>query len=131
VRTTSIKLAGAVLDQAIDADGGLLYEGNPRDGITNTNKEWWPQAEGMMGFLHVYRISGEICYLKAACQLWDFIESRLIDNVHGEWHYATDQSGAPDTASPKISFWRCPYHNGRSLLFAPDLLREAADSLET
>lgn len=127
------KIAEATLAEGIDADGGLYNEGGPH-GPTNTNKEWWPQAEAVVGFLDVYRRSGGARFLDAALRSWDFIESRLIDRQHGEWFRGVSRDGRVLEQELKVSFWKCPYHNGRAAMEAAARLRSvgaAADRRRT
>lgn len=118
----AIKIADVTLAEGIDADGGVYNEGSPA-GLTNTNKEWWPQAEAVVGFLNAYQISGEERFLRAALQAWDFIEQRLIDRQNGEWLRGVTREGGPLDGELKISFWKCPYHNGRTGLESVRRLR--------
>jgi len=96
----------------VDADGALYNQGSP-DGITDTNKEWWPQAEAVVGFIDVWQISGDARYLEAAKKTWEFIENHLIDQKHGEWFRGVDADGQVISTYEKVGFWKCPYHNGR------------------
>jgi mannobiose 2-epimerase len=115
VRATALKIARTVLHQGLDADGGLFYEG--RDGqITNRNKEWWPQAEAVIGFCNAWQLSGEEAFREAAVRCWQFIMDRVVDHENGEWFWCIRPDGTPDPAQPKISAWKGPYHNGRCCL---------------
>jgi cellobiose epimerase len=78
IRPLAVKIADATLAEGVDADGGVFNQGGP-GGLTDTNKEWWPQAEAVVGFLNAYQLSREERYLEAALRTWDFIEKRLID----------------------------------------------------
>lgn len=118
----AVKIAEITLAEGVDADGGLYNEGSPA-GLTNTNKEWWPQAEAIVGFLNAYQISGEKRFLDAALHAWDFIELRLIDREHGEWFRGVTREGQVLADELKVSFWKCPYHNGRTGLEAIRRLR--------
>ena len=109
----AVKIADVTLAEGIDTDGGVYNEGGPT-GLTNTNKEWWPQAEAVVGFLNAYQISGEERFLRAALHTWDFIELRLIDRQYGEWLRGVTREGRPLEGELKIGFWKCPYHNGRT-----------------
>lgn len=125
IESLAVKIADVTLAEGIDADGGVFNEGGP-DGVTNTDKEWWPQAEAVVGFLNAYEISRDERHFTAALRTWDFIEARLIDRVHGEWVRGVTRDGAVLENELKISFWKCPYHNGRTGLEAVPRLRQIA-----
>ncbi|MDZ7314859.1 MAG: AGE family epimerase/isomerase [candidate division KSB1 bacterium] len=114
-KETAVKMADAVLEKAVDKDGGIFYEGGP-EGIIDTDKHWWPQAEGAVGFLNAYSISRDERFLDAAVKTWEFIEQYIVDKVHGEWFWRVDRDGKPILEEPKVSEWKCPYHNSRACL---------------
>jgi mannobiose 2-epimerase len=81
----------------------------------------------VVGFLEAYRISGEDRYLQAAFRTWDFIELRLVDRLRGEWFRGVTRDGRVLDNELKVSFWKCPYHNGRTGLEAVRRLGEISD----
>lgn len=125
IHALAVKIADVTLAEGVDADGGVYNQGGPA-GLTDTNKEWWPQAEAVVGFLNAFQLSGEERFLTAACRAWDFIESRLIDRRNGEWFRGVTREGRLLDNELKVSFWKCPYHNGRTGLEAVRRLRELA-----
>jgi len=115
IRETAVRLARAVLSEALDADGGLAYEG--RDGrIINDNREWWPQAEAVVGFYNAFQLTGEPDFRDAAIRSWRYIRAHFVDRQYGEWFWRIRRDGRPDDAEPKVSEWKCPYHNTRCCL---------------
>ncbi len=110
----AVEIARTTLSEGIDTDGGVAEEGGPA-GITDRSKEWWPQAEAAIGLLNAYQISGDPVFLNASLRLWDFIDTRLIDRKNGEWLQGLTRYGKP-SRQPKVSFWKCPYHNGRACM---------------
>lgn len=124
IQDLAIKIAQVTLAEGVDADGGVFNEGGP-SGLTDTRKEWWPQAEAVVGFLNAYELGRDERHLTAALRTWDFIERNLIDRHQGEWIRGVTRDGKimPDL---KVSFWKCPYHNGRAGLEAPRRLRAIA-----
>ena len=98
------------------------YHAGP-GGPTDTNKEWWPQAEAVVGFLNAYQLSRQERFLTAALRTWDFIEAKIIDHERGEWFRGVTRDGRVLDKELKVSFWKCPYHNGRTGLEAVRRLR--------
>jgi mannobiose 2-epimerase len=123
IRSLAVKIAAVTLAEGVDADGGVFNQGAP-GGLTDSNKEWWPQAEAVVGFLNAYQLSGQEPYLRAALRTWDFIELRLVDRRSGEWFRGVTRDGRVLDNELKVSFWKCPYHNGRTGLEASRRLRE-------
>lgn len=115
VRLLAVKVARAALEEGLDRDGGLFYEG--RHGrIINPNKEWWPQAEAVVGFYNAWQLTGDVAFREAAVRCWQFIKDWVVDHEHGEWFWCVRPDGTPDPAQPKVSAWKGPYHDGRCCL---------------
>ena len=120
-KAEAVEIARVTLNEGVDPDGGVLGEANPK-GITNSFKEWWPQAEAAVGFLNAYQLSGDKKYLAASRSSWEFIEAQLVDRKNGEWYMGVSRDGK--TKPPvKVSFWKCPYHNSRACMELIDRLR--------
>ncbi len=113
-----LAIADVTLAEGIDPKDGAIFNEGSAAGITNDAKEWWPQAEAMVGFLLAAQLTAEDRYLNAALRLWDFIEAKLIDREHGEWFRGVTRAGELITTFEKVSFWKCPYHNGRAAMEA-------------
>jgi mannobiose 2-epimerase len=124
-KTAALKIARGTLAQGVDPDGGVLNEAGPR-GLTDTGKDWWPQAEAVVGFLNAYQLSGDPQFFAAAERTWNFIERRLVDRQHGEWFWGVTREGKVRPYGTKIGFWKCPYHNGRACLETAARLRALA-----
>jgi cellobiose epimerase len=125
VRPISLEIARATLAEGVDPDGGVINEGGPH-GYTNTSKDWWPQAEAVVGFLNAYQLSGDPVFLKASLHSWDFIQARFIDRVNGDWIESVERDGTP-IPLPKVSLWKCPYHTGRSCMEVVERVRELSE----
>jgi mannobiose 2-epimerase len=111
----ALPMTEVVLKEGIDADGALRYEG--RGGkIIDAGKECWPQAEAVVGFLNAFQLSGDAKFFEAARRVWDFVENRLVDRVHGEWFWRITPEGGVDTTLPKVNEWKGPYHGSRMCL---------------
>lgn len=118
VRTTAVSMAQAVYEQALDADGGLLYEAEKTEAgpaeIVDGDKHWWPQAEAVVGFLNAFELTGSQHFLNAAQRSWAFIVKYIVDHEHGEWFWLVSRDRIPDAAQDKVGPWKCPYHNSRT-----------------
>jgi len=125
LKPIALKIANVTLSEGIDTDGAVFNAGDDT-GVTDTAKEWWPQAEAVVGFLDAYQLFHDERFLNAALRSWDFIETRLIDRTHGEWFRGVDRAGNVLPGHLKVSFWKCPYHNGRACLEAASRLRAIA-----
>ncbi len=118
----ALRLAQVTLSEGLDDDGGLNYAGRAGT-ISDPNREWWPQAEAVVGFLNAYELSNKPAYFEAARRAWAYIEKHFIDREHGEWYWRISPDGTPDPNEPKVSEWKSPYHNVRACL---EILRRLA-----
>ncbi len=115
-RAAAVRIAGRTLSVGFDpADNGLWNEADS-NGLTDRDKEWWPQIEAVVGFLNAWQISGENRFAEAVFRSWHFIEKHLLDHEHGEWFWGLKSDGSPDRGREKAGPWKCPYHNGRGCL---------------
>lgn len=115
-RAAAVRIADRTLMAGVDpADGGLWNEADA-GGLSDRAKDWWPQAEAVVGFLEAWKISGDARYAAAAARSWQFIENNLLDRTHGEWLWGLRADGSPDRDRDKAGPWKCPYHNGRACL---------------
>jgi cellobiose epimerase len=134
-RREAVEIARVTNAQGVDADGGVYSEGDPK-GPTNTNKEWWEQAESAVGFLGAYQISGDPGYFADSVRSWRFIQDKFVDRVHGDWYDTLKRDDTPileiqgrngmTFPTAKLSIWKCPYHNSRSCMELIDRSRELA-----
>jgi mannobiose 2-epimerase len=115
VRASALAMAAAVYREGIDADGGLFYEGGPQ-GLVDTHKSWWVQAEAMVGFYNAHQLSGEAHFAQAAYRCWEYIQSEVIDRTYGDWFKLLRRDGTPEPGSYKAGPWECPYHQSRACL---------------
>lgn len=114
VKTIAVRMAEATWLEGIDEDGGVWNEADANGRLLDSNKDWWPQAESVVGFFNAYQLTGEEKYLNASLASWRFIEKYMVDRQHGEWYWGVTRDGKPIVEQSKVSAWKCPYHNGRA-----------------
>ena len=99
------------------------------NGVVNTNRIWWVQAETVVGFLNGYKLAPEKKeYLEAAEAEWQFIKDHVIDKRSGsEWFWEVTPDGEPISGRPIVEPWKCPYHYGRMCI---EVIRRASDAAQ-
>lgn len=105
--------------------GGVFTEGHRLHGPTETNKEFWQQAEALVGFLDAYALTGETCYWEAFQQVHDFVFRHAINWEQGEWFPLLARDGAVlwDYMGHN---WKICYHTIRSMCEVIARLRRLA-----
>lgn len=95
--------------------GGVFVEG-PNEGPPSVlEKQFWQQAEVLIGMLDAYRLFGEPVYWKAFTNVFDFVFNRFIVKDAGEWYERLDRVGRPiDDALGHA--WKISYHTVRSMI---------------
>jgi len=116
VKKTALSIAEVTYNAAIDHNNGGLLSGCDAAGHLHAKKEWWPQAEAVVGFYNAYELSGERKYFDVAESIWSYIQNYFVDRTHGEWFNELSIDNTPDINLPKAGFWKCPYHNARACL---------------
>jgi len=93
------------------------------NGIVDTDRIWWVQAESVTGFYKAYKATGQEKYRLASERIFHNIEQSFIGK-HGEWHWLITAEGKTDESLPLAGAWKCPYHNGRMYL---EIIKEQRD----
>jgi len=106
-----LKIADAA-SEGLQPDGSLISEINYLTGEVNETRDWWPQAEAIVGLINAFELSGDEHYLSAAIRSWFYTDKHMVDHKFGEWFNAVLKSGTVSKGD-KAGFWKCPYHNGR------------------
>lgn len=116
-RTTEValRLAGSVLEDGLDPAGGVYYEVS-ESGVVDRDKEWWTQAEAVVGFIDAYQATGRAEFLAAAQSTWRFITAHVVDHEGGEWSRRVSRDGSVRAPLEKVGPWKGPYHNARACL---------------
>ncbi|HAN79412.1 MAG TPA: N-acyl-D-glucosamine 2-epimerase [Bacteroidales bacterium] len=106
-------IADATIYSGLAADGSLYYEKTLEH--TDKDRHWWAQAEAMTGFWYAYQITNDKIYLEKVFKLWEFIKNHIIA-TNGEWYWSVNDKMEVNTMEGKAGFWKCPYHNSRTML---------------
>jgi len=104
--------------------GGLYLEGPASGPADRKRKEWWQQAEALVGTLNAYQLTGRPKYWQAFEREAQFVLDDFVDRKYGEWYAAIDPDGKID--GTKAGPWRGPYHASRACL---EVIRRLARTL--
>lgn len=113
-KLASAKLSDAAME-GFTMEGGMEYEFDPATGVRNSSRDWWVQAETVVGCVNRYQLTGDCRWMERAEAQWEFIRKYVIC-PDGEWYWGALPSGNGFTANiedDRAGFWKCPYHNGR------------------
>jgi mannose/cellobiose epimerase-like protein (N-acyl-D-glucosamine 2-epimerase family) len=108
--------------------GGVFVEG-PYDAPTAlTEKQFWQQAEVLVGMLDAYALFGDEKYWEAFENLLDFVFEKFVNlEAGGEWYERLDREGNPiDDALGHA--WKISYHTVRSMVQSIKRLRLLASN---
>jgi mannobiose 2-epimerase len=122
IEKLSIKMVKAA-HKGLQPDGSMIYERNKITGQINLSREWWTQAETVVGFVNAFQVTGDELYLKTAVKSWKYIDKNLVDHKNGEWYNSISFNGMIGKGD-KAGYWKCPYHNSRMCL---EIIQRTAD----
>lgn len=108
-RAMAGRLADSVWRHGLAADGSVLADAAPAG-----RRDWWAQAEGMVGFWDAWQHQGEPRFARAAQACWAFIERHHIDPAGGDWIKELGPDLQPLPGTLKAGPWHCPYHHARA-----------------
>lgn len=111
-----IRKIAVAADEGLRPDGSMVYEKWLDTGEIDEQRQWWVLCESVIGHANLYEHFGDAKALGVAIRCWDYIQKRIIDRVHGEWHWAVRPDGTLNFDDDKAGFWKCPYHNSRMCL---------------
>ena len=81
-------------DKGLDwENGGIFVEGHRNGEPTEKTKEFWQQAEAMVGFLDGYLLTKNEKYLDAFKNVHDFVFTKGINWDLGEWYALLEING--------------------------------------
>jgi len=109
--------------------GGVFTEGPRGASPAATHKQFWSQAEALVGFLDAWRRFGDERDWQAFVRVHDFVHARLRAPASGgEWRLLVDRAGAPLDARLGTGF-KIAYHTVRSMIEVVERLQAARRAL--
>jgi mannobiose 2-epimerase len=109
----------AVLDHTLrhgcdPVHGGVFYLGQGDEPATNTDKEWWAQAEMLAALTEGLKHEARADYRDALEKLIRFVWSHQVDPRDGIWLATVAADGTPKNTS-KAHGWKANYHDLRAI----------------
>lgn len=104
------------IDNGIDTEfGGVFVEGPHAGGVYDMEKEFWQQAEVLIGTLDAIILFGEDKYWNAYRNVHRFVFDKMINKKVGEWYPLMTREGKPIWTHMGHS-WKINYHTIRSMI---------------
>lgn len=114
-KDTTHRLTDHALRYGFDREKGGVFRDGPHQGEALVrDKEWWQNAEVLVGFLDAFeRLHDDRC-LEAFFATWAFDKAYFINPALGEWRQLLTRDGrviVGDIGNP----WKAIYHTGRAM----------------
>lgn len=129
-----VKLAEKQFDHAmvngIDAEyGGVYVEGPHSGGVSDREKEFWQQAEVMIGMLEAALRFDTEKYWPAYLNVHRFVFDKGINHPVGEWWPLLSREGEPIWTHMSHS-WKVNYHTVRAMVQSIKRLEKLLEKLQ-
>jgi mannobiose 2-epimerase len=95
--------------------GGVFVEGAHSGGVYDMEKEFWQQAEVLIGLLDATIMFRDDRYWEAYRNVHRFVFDRMINKGVGEWYPLMTREGKPIWTHMSHS-WKINYHTIRSMI---------------
>jgi mannobiose 2-epimerase len=121
------KICDHCIELGMDEELGGVYADVPMARPPEkTEKQFWQQAEVMIGMLDATALLGDEKYWRAFRNVYDFVFDKLVVmDAGGEWYERVDREGNPiDDALGHA--WKISYHTVRSMIQVVKRLRGLA-----
>jgi mannobiose 2-epimerase len=106
--------------------GGVYLDGAAAGPPRNTSKQFWQQAETLVGMLAAWELSGEDRYWRAFRCVFDFVFAKFVHLAGGgEWFAWLERDGTPRDDRLGTA-WKINYHTVRAMLEVERRLRSHA-----
>ena len=110
------KIFDHTVDNGMDTEyGGVYVEGSHSGGVYDREKEFWQQAEVLIGMLDAYLMFHDEKYWEAYKNVHRFVFDKFINKGVGEWFPLLTRQGEPIWTHMSHS-WKVNYHTVRSMI---------------
>lgn len=110
------KLADHAYQWGVDWEYGGIYVEGPNEGpAIQMLKEFWQQAEALIGFLDAAIIFEKQMYWEAFENIFDFVWNKMINHEVGEWLALLERDGTVKW-DHLAHEWKVSYHTVRSTI---------------
>lgn len=104
------------IENGIDVEfGGVFVEGPHSGGVYDREKEFWQQAEVLIGLLDAVIMLGNEKYWEAYKNVHRFVFDKVINKGVGEWYPLLTRRGEPIWTHMGHS-WKINYHTVRAMI---------------
>ncbi len=104
------------VDNGIDTEfGGVYVEGPHSGGVYDKEKEFWQQAEVLIGLLDAVILFGPEKYWDAYKNVHRFVYDKFVNKKVGEWYPLLSRKGEPVWTHMGHS-WKINYHTVRAVI---------------
>jgi len=118
------KIFDHTINNGIDKKhGGVFVEGPHSGGVYDMEKEFWQQAEVLIGTLDAYLLFGKEKYWDAYKNVHRFVFDKVINKNIGEWYPLLSREGEPIWIHMGHS-WKVNYHTVRAMIQSIKRLRK-------
>jgi len=117
------------VNNGIDKEfGGVYVEGPHSGGISDREKEFWQQAEVLIGLLDAYLIFRNPVFWDSYKNVHRFVFDKVINKGVGEWYPLLTRQGDPIWTHMGHS-WKINYHTVRSMIQSIERLNRILSEL--
>jgi mannose 2-epimerase len=95
--------------------GGVFVEGPHSGGVYDMEKEFWQQAEVLIGMLDAALMFGDEKYFRAYENVHRFVLDKMVNKGVGEWFPLMSREGQPIWTHMSHS-WKINYHTIRGMV---------------
>jgi len=110
------KIFDHTVKNGVDVEfGGVFVEGPHSGGVYDMEKEFWQQAEVLIGLLDAFLMFDDEEYFTAYKNVHRFVFDKMVNKGVGEWYPLLTRRGEPIWTHMSHS-WKINYHTVRSMV---------------